>query len=379
MNPEATLEIFPPKPAGEKKPEDRGILGPLSLLAAEIGSKLDNFIAGPPDQEPWDHSANNWASEIAHPCELHLTYKRTRWREDRRMDLDGSWRVKEGQDQEKRTKALLDEVGFTMVKAQTRVTIPELKISGKIDGMIETPDRYKKLFRGIREIPVEVKSLNPTYWPTTRTLWDIKHHPKFWIRKHPSQLNIYIAGWNIPGGLLILKTFGQRPRILPMALDLELLTRDYAMAAKVNRNVEAGSWPAPIPYERDTCQMCGFNAICPGGLHATEFLPVEQSETVLLEHYLELQEAAKSAKAAFEEIKENLIGDEEKPGRYYGQNAIVNDIEIKSGKQNRKEVKLTEEAEARINEIEEPFIKRKEIVVTTIKRTGPAKGKRGSK
>lgn len=374
MNGQGTLEIFP---AGSipKSPADEGILGPLSLLAAEVGAKLDNAIHE--DHEPWDHSKSNWASEIGHPCLLHLTFKRTRWREERKMDLDGEWRVKEGQDQEKRTKALLDQIGFTLVKAQARVELPDVLITGKIDGMIETPPRFQALFHGIRELPVEIKSINPTFWATTRRIWDIKNHPKFWIRKHTTQLNIYFAGHKLPGGLLILKTFGQRPRIMPMAFDPELFEHDTNRARTVNQYVQAGTFPAPIPYESDTCSMCGFNNIC-RPMRTSEFIPIEQSETVLLEYYLEAQAAAKKSKDDFEEIKEKLIGDEEKPGKYYGQNGIINDIEIQTKIRNGKKVDLTPEAEAKIEEIEAPFTKRKESKVTSIKRVGPQKERRRS-
>ena len=365
---QGTLEIFPARPP-EGRPEAK-IYGGLCLLAAEVGAKLDNAIAE--DHDPWDHSRSNWASEIGHPCLLNLTFKRTRWKEERRMDLDGLWRVKEGRDQEKRTKALLDEVGFTLVKAQCRVELANILLTGKIDGMIETPAKYKRFFEGVREIPVEIKSINPIYWPATRTIWDIKNHPKFWIRKHTTQLNIYLVGHRLPGGLLILKTFGQRPRILPMAFDPDLFARDRAMAEAVNRHVAAGTFPTPIPYERDTCSMCGFNHLC-RPMRIAEFIPVEQSETVLLEYFLELQEAAKKAKENFEEIKEKLIGDDDKPGKYYGQNGIINDIEIQTKIRNGKEIDLTPEAKAEIEKIEEAFIKRKESKITSIKRTGPDK------
>ena len=371
MNGQGTLEIFPAH-APEEKPEAK-IYGGLCLLAAEIGAKLDNAIAE--DHDPWDHSKSNWASEIGHPCALNLTFKRTRWKEERRMDLDGLWRVKEGQDQEKRTRALLDGVGFTLVKAQTRVELADILVTGKIDGMIETPAKYQRFFEGIREIPVEVKSINPIYWDGTRTIWDIKNHPKFWIRKHTTQLNIYLVGHRLPGGLLILKTFGRRPRIMPMVFDPDLFARDKAMAEAVNRHVAAGTFPAPIPYEPDTCSMCGFNAIC-RPIRTSEFIALEQSETVLLEYYLELQDAAKKAKKDFDEIKEKLVGDDEKPGKYYGQNGIINDIEIQTKITKKKKIDLTPAAEAEIEKIEEAFAKKKETKSTSIKRTGPQKERR---
>lgn len=358
----------------EKRKPGSAFYGALCRLAAEVGAKMDAAIHE--DHEPWDHSASNWASEIGHPCLLNLVLKRTRWKEERRMDLDGEWRVKEGQDQEKRTKALLDEIGFTLVKAQARVTLEEFKITGKIDGMIETPDRWRKTFSGIRELPVEIKSINPIYWATTRTIWEVKNHPKFWIRKHASQLNFYFAGHKLPGGLLILKTFGQRPRIMPMMLDQDLLDHDTGRAAQVNRHVEAKTLPAPIPYEDDACEMCGFNHICKP-LHASKFSPVERSETVELELFLELQEIFKKAKGDFEEIKKKLIGDEEKPGRYFGKNGLVLDIEIKTQEQNRKECKIPEkekeQIDLQIEEILDPYTKRKKLPITTIKRTGPKK------
>jgi len=295
---------------------DAAKLQALSAMAMEIESKIDTLF---PAWEPSNHSASNWASEIHHPCKRHLTYCRTHWQQRTPMDLDGRYRVDAGKDAEKKIKRLIEESGYEIELAQKRFEWPEFEITGKIDGMIRI---------GRARFPLEIKSMNPNFWDEHKTIEDIKGSRYWWIQKDTSQLNLYLLMSEIEGGFLALQTFGKRPRILPMLPDYDLADLDTAKAADVNRHVKAGTLPEPIPYSPSVCGMCGFDHICPMlktlGSSWREISAGEQAE---IDFYLELKEK----KRLLKEMHRELVGDNKKPGRYFGANAIAGNAEITSG------------------------------------------------
>ena len=128
------------------------------------------------------------------------------------MGLTGRYRVEEGKEQEKDLQLMLENVGFEVNMRQVSFFWEKYRISGKTDGALtlrpqSTPAR--------QIVPIEIMSLQPWFWDNTRTIEEVKRHPKFWIKKKPVQLNCYLFMQGLPGGILGLKTFGKRPRLLP--------------------------------------------------------------------------------------------------------------------------------------------------------------------
>lgn len=332
-------------------------------IAIEISSKLDAERQG--NREPWDHSHYNWASEIHHPCKKFLVHCRIDWRERQIMDIDGEWRVEEGNDKEWKAKKMLGDIGFELKESQRKYTTDDsglkrfnnLKISGRIDGLLPLNRKLPEPFDSFQEIPAEVKSISPHYWQSTKTIEDLKRHPKFWINKIPSQLNTYCMFKDWPGGLLILITFGKKPRILSMLFDEELWEEDKRRVIEVNKHVKANAYPAPIPFDATVCGMCDFNHICQP-LKSTNIIELQDIDEIELEMYLELKDQHKQ----YEAMKKELIGDMKKPGKYFGKEAFINDIEIKTKKSIRK--KYPEMPK----EIKEPYEVEYELIQTSIER-----------
>lgn len=318
----------------------------------EIEAALDT------NKKPWpprNHSDWNWASELGHPCMKHLVHCRLDWEQKQPMDTDGMWRVEEGMDQEWKLKKLLGDLGLELRQNQVALELPEEKIRGKIDGLLPLPPDIPGL-DGLREIPLEAKSVNPNYWDRLKTIGDVGSHSAWWIRKYPSQLNLYLAMTGKPCGILALKTWGKKPRLLPMLFDQDLYDRDIRMARAVNAHVEAGTYPEPMPFDPSACGMCDFNHLC-SPLKATKFIEIPQSEEPELEFYLELKEQKKN----FEELHRRLIGTSEKPGRYHGKNGIVGSIEILTKTSQRTFYEIPADIKA-------PYADKREIVTTTIER-----------
>jgi len=332
----------------------------LEEEATEILAKMDHGLLS--TRERWDHSKNNWASQIHHPCLKHLVHWRLDWKEAQLIDINGLYRVEEGSELERRIKIEFSNIGYEVNLGQKYFNMEEdIRISGKIDGTVPIkralPDEYKN----IRELPMEVKSVNPVFWDSVRSILDIRRHPKFWISKFPSQLNTYLHPkmMNLPAGFLVLVTFGKRPRILPMLYDQELADHDISRAKRVNLFVKEREYPNPIPYDPSVCDLCPFNHMCDPPKDYN-FVELGQEEKDELEDYLLLEKYSKD----FEKLKTSLIGNKKKPGKYYGQNGIVEDIQISSKTQIRKQFKIPKEVKDQYRGEDN------EITITKIERVG---------
>lgn len=337
----------------------------LNETAGEIAAKLDAERQG--RREPADHSLYNWASEIHHPCRKFLVHCRLDWRERQLMGLDGEWRVQEGRDKEWLIKRWMGDIGFELKQTERKFKTDDpglkkfknLRISGRIDGLISLNIELPEPFSRFKELPAEIKTISPHDWKSTETVEDIKKHSKFWINKIPSQLNTYFIfkGW--PGGFLILATFGKKPRILPMLFDPDLWDRDKAAIRSVNKHVKTGTYPDTIPFDATVCGLCDFDHICQP-LRTTGITELKDIDEVKLEFYLELKEW----KDRFMEMHKELIGTMEKPGKYFGKEAFISDIAIKTQRSMRKKypgIPL---------EVKKPFEQEYELIQTTIERIG---------
>jgi len=331
----------------------------LEEETTEILSKMDHTLLK--ERERWDHSKNNWASQIHHPCLKYLVHMRIDWKEAQLMDINGLYRVKEGQELERKIKIEFSNIGYEINLAQRYFRDDNLQLSGRIDGSVALKRQLPGEFNHIKELPVEIKTINPAFWQITKSILDLKRNPKFWINKIPSQLNIYLNPqmMKLPAGFIVLITFGKRPRILPMLYDPELYKADSEKANKVNEYVKRGEYPEPIPYDPSVCDLCPFNHIC-NPPKASNLIQINQESKWELEDYLLLKQQNKQ----YEKLKNELIGSKKKPGKYYGKSGIIEDIEIKSTTQIRKQFNIPKEVKDQYREEDN------EITITKIERVG---------
>ncbi len=341
------------------------LLQELTEVAAEMGAKMDA------ERQPWspsDHSRYNWASEYHHPCKKYLVHCRLDWEQRQQIDVRGRWRTDEGMSKEWEVKKWLGSVGYEITRSQEKFNTDmkglkqykSLRISGKIDGASPLNRKFSPPFEHLREVPAEVKTVSPHYWESTKTIEDLKRHPKFWIQKIPSQLNTYMVFMRKPVGLLIIATFGMKPRILPMLFDFDLWERDSIMARSVNYYVRRKKYPEPMPFDPTTCGLCSFDHICKP-LYSTGLVEISAINHMELEMYLEL----KDQRDEFNKEKARLIGTKEKPGIYRGKNALSDDIEIKTIKYPQKQYEYSDDVKEK-HRVDDTI-----VVKTTIERISP--------
>lgn len=159
----------------------------------------------------------------------------------------------------------------------------------------------------------------------------------------------------------MLVTFGKKPRILPMVFDEDLWLKNSKMALSVNEHVEKGTYPPPMPFDATVCGMCDFNHICTPLKPTSVTTELSDADKFELELYLETKEQNEN----FKRMHAELIGKKDKPGKYYGQSAFIDDIEIKTTSYMKKKFDVPKE------EKEKYRVDDQEIVTTKIERIEP--------
>ena len=202
---------------------------------------------------------SNWASEIDHPCLRYLVYSRLYWRDKKLPDVETQYLFEEGNDGEKKLKAMIEAEGYEIILSQKYFDWKKYQISGRTDGFLEfdIPDHNYK-----GRAPLEIKTVAPYMFKNMTSIDEIKHSKSYWMRKCISQLNIYMLMGGYEFGFLAIKTYRLRPRILPMLLDYELGEKCIKKCEEVNHHVDKGILPDRMNYDPSVCGLCAFDHKC---------------------------------------------------------------------------------------------------------------------
>jgi CRISPR/Cas system-associated exonuclease Cas4 (RecB family) len=239
---------------------------------------------------------SNRASEIGHPCLRYLVYLRTKWSEKALPTLRQQLVFDEGRNQERSIIFDLMEAGFEIIEQQRTLYWEEFNLVGHIDG--------KVIVNG-KGIPFEVKSLSPYIFETINNLKDMLTHRKWWVRKYPFQLLIYLLLANEPEGIYILKnkSSGELKEIWVRLEDhLELAEEALKKCEEIERHIKNQTLPDRINNE-EICDTCPFAHICLPEL-TRPAINLEENEEIL--QMLEERELLKEKVERFNELDEQI-------------------------------------------------------------------------
>jgi len=303
------------------KPEN--LKADLQLFADKAIVKMDEIRMS---KRSANKHKSNWASNLHHPCIRFHYYNRMHGDERRFDDAELLYRFEEGNDTERIVIRMFNEIGIDVILSQQYFTWAKYHIGGKIDGMVYVPIRMKTAGTSLSTLtpeafdekpmkfPLEIKSISPYFWDSTRTIDEIRNHISIWMQKIVYQLNAYMLMSDKEAGFLVLKSFGKRPRILVMELDYSIAEICVKRAEEINHHVDNKILPARIPYSKDFCGNCGYDFKCqpvrPSGVVTT--LPTETM--MLLERWGETVDIGKEhskldkkLKAEFRDIEEIIV------------------------------------------------------------------------
>lgn len=222
----------------------------LQAVANEILNNMDHIRAS---GRTVSKRMNNWASDLAHPCERFLTYARLNWRDRQLPSVELEYRFEDGRDGEKKVRSMIEEAGFEVILSQKYFDWNKYQIAGRTDGFLKW-DR--------NQAPLEIKTVAPHLFDKMTSAEEIKKSRSYWVYKAAAQLQLYMIMAGYEYGFLALKTFGKRPRIIPVMLDYDLCEELTQKAERINSNVRINSVPDRITYDSSLCDGCDFDHIC---------------------------------------------------------------------------------------------------------------------
>jgi CRISPR/Cas system-associated exonuclease Cas4 (RecB family) len=188
------------------------------------------------------------------------------------------------------------EAGLEIIEQQRTFFWKEFNLTGHIDG---------KIIVNGKGIPFEVKSLNPYVWETISDLKSMLNHKKWWVRKYPYQLLIYLLLANEEKGVYILKnkSSGELKEIwVNLEEHLNLAEEVLKKCEEIERHIKNQTLPERINNE-EICDTCPFAHICLPEL-TRPALQIEENSQIL--EMLEEREALKEKVERFNELDEYL-------------------------------------------------------------------------
>lgn len=327
---------------GDKK--DRG--GPMTVY--DVVAKLEKDFEGIAERERdiWPVSHNR-ASELGHPCLRYLFYLRDRW-QDQDLPTTGLQKIfAQGRAIEREVIKEVMETGMEWVWGQ-RAYVDSLHcISGKIDGGVSPSHNVV--------IPAEIKSMQGPDFDRIHSLQDFAHHPKWYVRKYPTQIGLYLYLSGEKEGIIILKDkWYWRTKFIPVTMDDVKPYVDQALADAeiVNDHLSRDVVPERMEYDDQICGRCRFKTIClpPFTGRGTAFIDDEK----LLED-LDIWNSLKVLLSEFNALDKSI----KKRVRQFGEEALVGGQFVISNKvYKKKRLKATGEmydcTVTRIRKLEEP-------------------------
>lgn len=266
----------------------------------------------------------NRASEVGHPCVKYHVLNRTAWQEKSLHDVGLQLVFDLGNMVEKQVIQDMVDAGFDVVEQQRSFLWGKYNITGHIDG--------KVIIDG-QTYPFEIKSCSPYVFDSINTIDDLKNGKYLYLRKYPSQLNLYLLMDEKEKGFFLFKNkVSGAMKEIWMDLDLELAERDIQRMVEVNNHIKSETLPDGI-NEEDICTGCPFEHICAPAINREE-VEIDTSE---LADLLNRLEQLKPMKKEYEDIDRQI-----KPMLEGREKVLAGDWYISGGWVTRKETHIPE-------------------------------------
>jgi len=164
---------------------------------------------------------------------------------------------------------------------------------------------------------LEIKTSSPYVFNALTSIEDMKRSKYLYMRKYPTQLNLYMLMHEKERGVFIFKNkVNGAMKEIWMDLDYALGEETLKKAEAVNQHVHAGTVPAPIEWEDDICRECPFLHICLPDRTAdalrieddAELLNLLTQREALAANHKQYEEIDKEVKNRLKEKDKLLIG-----------------------------------------------------------------------
>lgn len=278
---------------------------------------------------------SNHVSKMAHDCLRYLVYERTIWDKKLPISPELALRFKVGKIWERQTIIDLMEAGIEVIEQQRPYFIPEVELSGKIDGKIVVNGKY---------YVIEIKSLGYEF-DRINSVEDIIMHDQWWVRGIYYQLNTYLGilrrqGEKIEEGIIILRSLMGGIKDFVVKYDERSFEKVLEKAEKIQEHLKAETVPEPLWRVDQTkigvCIKCSYRHYCLEELKSQGNIVFQEDEEInkKLNRYLELKEYVKEYQALEKEIKMLFVPGEEEIARNLEQGKdeeilVFNDVFVK--------------------------------------------------
>jgi CRISPR/Cas system-associated exonuclease Cas4 (RecB family) len=165
----------------------------------------------------------------------------------------------------------IQEAGYTVLEQQRPYTWSRLQLTGHIDG---------KILVGKKAYPIEIKTINPYDFEKINSVEDLLSSEKFWLRKYPAQLTLYMLLSEEETALLYLKNaLTWEPKSIWITLDYDFADELVRKLEDVNKHVRDNTVPEGI-NDADICPDCPFFHICLPEIKG-EGLPIQDDQDLI--------------------------------------------------------------------------------------------------
>jgi hypothetical protein len=298
--------IMPRYPAPCKKsPEE------LADMATVL---IDSYLESVDILDPRTKSKpkSNYASSIGHPCSFYLWARRHHWELMPTPDLVLRNIFALGREHEQSMKIRLQLDGWQVTKVETAFTDDEHDVHGYMDWELSHPTKPGWQ----HPVTVEFKSSASQIFNTLTTFDALFESDKKWIVTAPYQVLKYAAmdPEHRPQVAVVYrcKSTGKIKVLLANTEDhLWRLDEVHARLDEVNRCLESGEPPTPIPYERMWCEGCDAASVCPTMLEwegdkVAELIPEPAIIDTIAEVHASCKAKSKMADDAWDDLKDQV-------------------------------------------------------------------------